>query len=198
MHDACYRPSAVQTAVDLANTMKPIKGEDALETVEQLRDFLDTHPPAGLVEPSGSATDRETDPRRRLTRTDLVEVRALRETVRGVLERASTDAVTAAALINDGLRAGRATPVLRHDHDRWGIEVTSDTDRCSAHLAASTLGALASVIATLGPTRLGVCAGPSCLSTFVDLSRNGSKQYCTRTCAHRASVTAYRSRHSQR
>ena len=58
MHDACYTPSAVQTAVDLANTRKPIKGEDALETVEQLRDFLDTHPPAGLVEPSGSATYR--------------------------------------------------------------------------------------------------------------------------------------------
>ncbi|WP_200950412.1 CGNR zinc finger domain-containing protein [Nocardia sp. Root136] len=31
-----------------------------------------------------------------------------------------------------------------------------------------------------------------------DLSRNGSKQYCTRTCAHRASVAAYRSRNSPR
>ena len=48
------------------------------------------------------------------------------------------------------------------------------------------------------PTRLGVCAGPTCRSTFVDLSRNGSKQYCTRACAHRASVAAYRSRQSPR
>ena len=195
MQDACYSASAVETAVDLANTLRPIKGEDALETVEQLRDFLDDHPP---VESSGSATDRGTGPWRRPTRTDLAEVRALRETVRGVLERASTDAVGAAALVNDGLRRSRATPVLRHDHDRWWTEVTSDTDRCSAHLAATTLSALASVIATLGPSRLGVCAGPSCRSTFVDLSRNGSKQYCTRTCAHRASVAAYRSRHSPR
>ncbi|MFD0492746.1 CGNR zinc finger domain-containing protein [Streptomyces rhizosphaericus] len=76
--------------------------------------------------------------------------------------------------------------------------MTSDTDRCSAHLAATTLSALASVIATLGPARLGVCAGPTCRATFVDLSRNGSKQYCTRTCAHRASVAAYRSRRSPR
>ncbi|MFC9434497.1 CGNR zinc finger domain-containing protein [Nocardia sp. NPDC057030] len=30
----------------------------------------------------------------------------------------------------------------------------------------------------------------------MDLSRNGSQQYCTRTCAHRASVGAYRSRRS--
>ena len=202
MLDACHSLSAVRTAVDLANTLKPIKGEDALETVEQLRDFLDRHPPAGPGEPPGSATVRWEDPRlqsrRPLTRADLEEVRALRETVRGVLERAGNDAVGAAALVNDGLRRSRATPVLRHDHDRWWTEITSDTDRCPAHLAATTLGALASVIATLGPTRLGVCAGPTCRSTFVDLSRNGSKQYCTRACAHRASVAAYRSRQSPR
>ena len=187
MKDACYQVSAVETAVELANTLRPIKGEDALETVEQLRDFLDDHP-----------STAPTGPRRRLTRTDLAEVRALRERERGVLERASTDAAGAAALINDGLRDSRATPALRHDHDGWWTEVTSDTDRCAAHLGATALSALASVIATLGPARLGVCAGPSCRATYVDLSRNGSKQYCTRNCAHRASVAAYRSRHSPR
>ena len=61
---------------------------------------------------------------------------ALRETVRAVLEGASTDADGAASLINHGLRQSRATPALRHDHDRWWTEVASDTDRCSAHLAA--------------------------------------------------------------
>ncbi|MEU1904199.1 CGNR zinc finger domain-containing protein [Streptomyces hygroscopicus] len=194
MQDACYSPGAVQTAVDLANTLRPIKGEDALETVEQLRDFLDDHPAA---EPPSPAANQGTGPRH-LTRADLAEVRALRETVREVLERANADAAEAAALINDGLRRSRATPVLRHEDERWWTEVTSDTDRCSAHLAATTLSALASVIATLGPARLGVCAGPTCRATFVDLSRNGSKQYCTRTCAHRASVAAYRSRRSPR
>ena len=189
---AYHSPSAVQTAVDLANTFKPIKGEDTLETVEQLEDFLDDH---SLAESPSSARDQRTGPRR-LTRADLAEVRALRETVRAVLERANTDAVGAATLINDGLRRSRATPALRHEHDRWWTEVTSDTDRCSARLAATTLSALASVIATLGPSRLGVCAGLNCRATFVDLSRNGSKQYCTRTCAHRASVAAYRSRQS--
>ncbi|CAM3640269.1 zf-CGNR multi-domain protein [Streptomyces albus] len=194
MRDAYYSPLVVQTAVDLANTLKPVKGEDALETVEQLRDFLDDHPAAGPPRP---AADQGTGPRR-LTRADLAEVRALRETVREVLERANADADAAAALINEGLRRSRATPVLRHEDDRWWTEVTADTDRCAAHLAAITLSALASVIATLGPARLGVCAGPTCRATFVDLSRNGSKQYCTRTCAHRASVAAYRSRHSPR
>lgn len=196
MLDAGKSSSAVQTTVDLANTLKPIKGADALETVEQLRDFVDEHPLAGPVDPPSASANQLADMRKRLTRADLAEVRTVRETVRAVLEHASTDPVGAAALINDGLRRNRATPALRHDHDRWWTEVTSDTDRYSAHLAATTLSALAAVIATLGPTRLGVCAGPNCRATFVDLSRNGSKQYCTRPCAHRASVAAYRSRQS--
>ncbi|MFD2471243.1 CGNR zinc finger domain-containing protein [Amycolatopsis silviterrae] len=181
MADACYSSSAVETAVALANTLRPVKGEDSLQTVEQLRDFLDAHGPAAEAG---------------LTRADLTEARALRETVRDVLERASTDAAGAASLLNDGLRRSRATPELRHENGRWWTEVTSDTDRVTAHLAATTLSALAAVIATLGPDRLGVCAGLNCRATFVDLSRNGSKQYCTRTCAHRASVAAYRSRRS--
>ncbi|MET9265792.1 CGNR zinc finger domain-containing protein [Amycolatopsis sp. NPDC004079] len=192
MQDAYHGPAAVQAAVDLANTLRPIKGEDALETVEQLREFLADHPAAA---PRSSAANQGP---RHLTRADLTEVRALRETVREMLERAAADPIEAAALINDGLRRNRATPVLRHEDDRWWTEVISDTDRCSAHLAATLLSALASVIATLGPARLGVCAGLNCRATFVDLSRNGSKQYCTRNCAHRASVAAYRSRRSPR
>ncbi|PWI42373.1 ABATE domain-containing protein, partial [Streptomyces sp. ICBB 8177] len=75
--------------------------------MEQLRDFLDDHPAA---EPPSPAANQGAGPRH-LTRADLAEVRALRETVRGVLERANADAVQAAALINDGLRRSRATPV---------------------------------------------------------------------------------------
>ncbi|MHC3475710.1 ABATE domain-containing protein, partial [Streptomyces sp. 7R007] len=96
MLDAYHSPGVVQTAVDLANTLRPIKGEDALETLEQLRDFLDDHPAA---EPASPAAKQGTGPRH-LTRADLAEVRALRETVRKVLERANTDAAEAAALIN--------------------------------------------------------------------------------------------------
>ncbi|WP_103352259.1 ABATE domain-containing protein [Amycolatopsis sp. CA-128772] len=188
MIDACYSGEAVQTAVDLANTWKPVKGEDALETVEQLRDFLGNHPAA--VPAPGSAAA--------LTRADLAEAHVVRETVRAVLERAGTDPGEAMALLNEGLRRSHATPVLRRDHDRWWIEVAAGADQCAAHLAATTLGALASVIATLGPARLGVCAGSNCRGTYVDLSRNGSKEYCTRACAHRASVAAYRKRRSPR
>ncbi|WP_413754992.1 CGNR zinc finger domain-containing protein [Streptomyces sp. MMBL 11-3] len=184
--------------MDLANTLKPVKGEDALATVAQLRDFLAGHRGPGTAGPGSTAGAPCPAPRSRLDSTDLAEVRAVRETVRAVLEGAASDPAGTAALINDGLRRSRATLVLRNEHDRWWTEAVSDTDRCAAHLATATLSALASVIAARGPSRLGVCAGQACRGTFVDLSRNGSKQFCTSTCAHRASVAAYRSRSRHR
>ncbi|WP_425565817.1 ABATE domain-containing protein [Saccharopolyspora gregorii] len=78
MLDGQHDP-AIRTAVDLANTVKPITGADELETVQHLADFLDRHAPAAPGP-------------RHPTRADLAEVRALRGTVRAVLERASTDA----------------------------------------------------------------------------------------------------------
>lgn len=183
MRNACYTPARVATAMDLANTWRPVRGEDDLETLPQLRTFLVDHLPAG---------ERDVSPP--LTDADLTEVRAVRATVRTVLETAGTDADRAAEIVNAGLRHHRVVPTIRRDEDEWWADVVADADRPAAHLAAVTLGALAAVITTLGPDRLGVCAGASCRATLVDLSRNGSKQYCTRTCAHRASVAAYRSR----
>jgi hypothetical protein len=119
MLDACYTESAVQTAVDLANTLKPIKEEDALETVAQLRDFLDNHPPAGPAGPPSSAADQVSG-LLQLTRADLAEVRALRETVRAVLERANTDAAGIAALITTagGPRSPPTPTAARHTWPR--------------------------------------------------------------------------------
>ncbi|WP_224392433.1 CGNR zinc finger domain-containing protein [Pseudonocardia sp. ICBG1293] len=183
MLDACYASTRIATAVDLANSLRPVRGEDDLETLPQLRAFLADHPTAGGPDVPHPLTD-----------ADLTEVRAVRETVRTVLETAARDAHAAAEVVNDGLRRHRVTPVVRHDGGRWRADLTADSDRPASHLAALTLGALAAVLTTLGPGRLGVCAGPACRATFADLSRNGSKQYCTRTCAHRASVAAYRRR----
>ncbi|GAA3366884.1 ABATE domain-containing protein [Saccharopolyspora gregorii] len=67
---------AIRTAVDLANTVKPITGADELETVAAARGLLDRHAPAAPGP-------------RHPTHADLAEVRALRGTVRAVLERAT-------------------------------------------------------------------------------------------------------------
>jgi predicted RNA-binding Zn ribbon-like protein len=42
--------------------------------------------------------------------------------------------------------------------------------------------------------RLGVCAGPDCDRVFVDLSRNGSRRFCSTACQNRVKAAHYRAR----
>jgi predicted RNA-binding Zn ribbon-like protein len=42
--------------------------------------------------------------------------------------------------------------------------------------------------------RLGVCAGPDCERVFVDLSRNGSRRFCSTACQNRVKAAHYRAR----
>ncbi|NMO93583.1 ABATE domain-containing protein [Actinomycetospora sp. TBRC 11914] len=176
-----YHQSGVDLAVDLANTLKPVRGEDLLDSVAALRAFLGEHLPAAERAKPPSAADLEA-------------VRAVRTTVREALERAADDPEHVARLVNDALRECRAVPQLRPDGDGWRLETAPGHGGWAEVVAVRALDALAAVLVEYGPTRLGVCSSPTCRSTFADLSRNGSKQYCSRGCAHRASVAAYRAR----
>ncbi|MCD2195846.1 CGNR zinc finger domain-containing protein [Actinomycetospora endophytica] len=173
-----YHQRGVDLAVDLANTLRPVKGEDLLDSVDALRVFLEEHLP----------TDEAP------TADDLDAVRAVRATVREALERAADEPGEVARLVNDGLRECRAVPQLRPDGDGWRLETAPERRGYAPTVAVRTLDGLAAVLVELGPDRLGVCSSPTCRATFADLSRNGSKQYCSRGCAHRASVAAYRDR----
>jgi predicted RNA-binding Zn ribbon-like protein len=42
--------------------------------------------------------------------------------------------------------------------------------------------------------RLGVCAAPDCERVFVDLSRNGSRRFCSTACQNRVKAAHYRAR----
>jgi predicted RNA-binding Zn ribbon-like protein len=176
-----YHQSGVDLAVGLANTLKPVTGEDLLDSVAALGVFLDRHLPDD-ARAAAPADD------------DLAAVRAVRATVREALERAADDPGHAARLVNVGLREHRARPQLLSDGDHWRLETTPEERGYAPVVAVRALDALAAVLVDLGPERLGVCSSPTCRATFADLSRNGSKQYCSRGCAHRASVAAYRDR----
>jgi predicted RNA-binding Zn ribbon-like protein len=175
-----YHDDGVHLAVELANTLKPVRGEDLLDSVGALSAFLDGH----LVDRDGVVP----------TEGDLAAVRTVRATVREVLEQAEADPGHVVRLVNDGLRQWRAAPQLRPDGEGWRLEAVPDDGGCAAVLAVRALDGLAAVLVEHGPGRLGVCSSPTCRSTFADLSKNGSKQFCSRGCAHRASVAAYRSR----
>ncbi|MDL5157577.1 CGNR zinc finger domain-containing protein [Actinomycetospora termitidis] len=168
-------------AVDLANTLRPIRGEDHLDSTDALRTFLEEHlPDDQLDEPPNEH--------------DLEAVRAVRATVREALERAAEAPELVARLVNEGLCEHRAVPQLQRDGDGWRLDNVVEGGGHAARLAVRALDGLAAVLVEYGPDRLGACASPTCRSTFADLSKNGSKQYCSRGCAHRASVAAYRSR----
>ncbi len=53
---------------------------------------------------------------------------------------------------------------------------------------------LALVVDAYGQGRLGICTAHQCDRVYVDLTRNGSRRYCSNACGARAKMAAYRSR----
>jgi predicted RNA-binding Zn ribbon-like protein len=45
--------------------------------------------------------------------------------------------------------------------------------------------------------RLRVCGADDCDGLFLDLSRNGSKRFCSVRCGNRVNMTAFRARRNQ-
>ena len=44
--------------------------------------------------------------------------------------------------------------------------------------------------------RLGVCSAPECDRVFVDVSRNGTRRFCSTACQNRVKAAAHRARRS--
>ena len=196
-------------AVDLANTLRPVKGEDALEDEGDLERFLADHEEALALAAGESGEDpmgiseerlgvggayREVIKGWRVGAGEVEAVRTLRGTLRAVFEVAASDEKKAASLLNEGLRLSGATPRVRRHRGSLHLHFESVEGGCAGWLAATTLMGLVDVLCDQEGNRLGMCASPSCRSTFVDLSKNASKLYCSQGCAHRASVAAYRAR----
>jgi predicted RNA-binding Zn ribbon-like protein len=55
--------------------------------------------------------------------------------------------------------------------------------------------AMIDVIRSDETDRIGECADETCEGIVLDLSRNRSRQYCSKNCGNRAAVAAYRARH---
>ena len=51
---------------------------------------------------------------------------------------------------------------------------------------------LAELVLAYGIDRLHVCAADDCLRAVVDVSRNGTRRFCSRTCASRTNVRRHR------
>jgi hypothetical protein len=105
------------------------------------------------------------------------------------------DADRAVAVVNDLLAAYRPQPYLaRHDGEAWHLHFHPAVEGPEAGWGAGCATALASVLGSDEWRRLGVCSASACDRVFVDLSRNGSRRFCSVACQNRTKAASLRAR----
>ena len=123
---------------------------------------------------------------------ELDAVRALRAPLRTLLTSDRDDAVT---IVNGMLAEAGALPQLvRHDELDWHLHAVHADRPLATRIAVETAMAMIDVIRSDEMPRLDVCADQDCEGLVLDLSRNRSRRFCSRTCSNRAAVAAYRAR----
>lgn len=174
-------------ATDLANTSATVMVStgEALPDRDTLRRFLADHAiDADALSGAALPTD-----------DDLVEVHALRDVIRDVLDaETEADAVAGAtALVR---RAGRGPELHRGVDGTWQWHAVSEAGAALADELALLVGTgLLGVLRTLDHDRFRSCASPTCSGVFVDTSRSGRRRYCMPDrCGNRVNVANFRSR----
>ena len=179
MHFAPDTEDYLEFMIALANTHPHASrsGRDDIATPAELSALLDAHTFTGRF-------DR-----------DLNELRDVHE-VRDDLRRIWTLPVDAAVSeINRMLRDAAALPFLtRHDHFDWHLHATAPDAPLAERIRAEAALALVDVIRSGETARMRVCAADDCEGLLVDLSRNGSKRFCSVRCGNRVNQLAFRAR----
>jgi predicted RNA-binding Zn ribbon-like protein len=105
------------------------------------------------------------------------------------------DKDAAAGLVNAMLSEYQAAPHLAsHDKEDWHLHFHSVSARVADGFGARCSVALAITVGGAGIDRLGVCEADNCDRVFVDVSRNGSRRFCSAACLNRTKVSAFRAR----
>jgi predicted RNA-binding Zn ribbon-like protein len=170
---------SLEFAVELTNTTPTASrsGADELSTPAELVAFLRRERFSGRVD--GDVTE-------------LAEVIETRQSLRRLW---MLDRDDIAEEINSMLRRAHAlTQLVRHDGLDWHPHATPPDAPLAERIRVEAALALADVIRTNSTDRLRVCAADDCDGLLVDLSRNGSKRFCSVRCGNRMSMVAYRER----
>ncbi|WP_043624840.1 CGNR zinc finger domain-containing protein [Nonomuraea candida] len=124
---------------------------------------------------------------------ELAEVAARLRTVFTAL--AGNDIDSAAIQVNALLEETRARPMLeRHDGEPWHLHFHGKGGTVAGEWAASCATGLAIVLGSEFSDRLGVCTAPHCDRVYVDVSRNGTRRFCSTACQNRVKTAAFRAR----
>jgi predicted RNA-binding Zn ribbon-like protein len=177
-----FAPDTVESldfVVALANTepRSSRSGEDELTTVAQLASLLTRYTYTGRIDHDEA---------------ELQEVRATRALLREVWVLPRDDAVE---VVNRMLREAKALPFLtRHDALDWHMHATAPDAPLAERIRAEVALALTDVIRMNEMGRLRICEADDCDGLVLDLSRNGSKRFCTVRCGNRMNMIAFRER----
>ena len=100
----------------------------------------------------------------------------------------------AAARLNRLLAAHPAHPHLAKEKGRWRLHHHPADAALVPMWTATCAEALARLVGAGHADRLGTCAREGCGRVFADVSKNGSRRFCSTACQNRVKVAAYRSR----
>lgn len=179
MHFAPATTDDLVFYVALANTDAAASrsGTDELATKQQLEALLGRFGYSGRF-------DRDD--------AELAEVLETRRTLRRIW---TLDRDAMVPEVNTMLEEVRALPRLeRHDDLDWHMHGTSNDAPLAERMRAEAALALVDVIRSAATDRLRVCEADDCEGLLIDLSRNGSKRFCSVRCGNRMNMVAYRER----
>jgi len=177
-----FAPDTIATidfTVALTNTHPAASrtGLDELSTPEELTALVDSFNYTGRF-------DRD--------EAELAEVQDTRRQIRAIWD---LDRDAAALEVNRMMREANAMPYLiRHDAYDWHLHATAPEAPLAERIRVEIGLALMDVIRSDEMHRMRVCDAPDCDGVLVDLSKNGSKRFCSIRCGNRMNQIAYRER----
>ncbi|MCU1481631.1 MAG: hypothetical protein JWQ19_2417 [Subtercola sp.] len=179
MHFAPDTEVTLEFTVALANTVAGAtkSGRDEISTPPELTALLDSYGYTGRF-------DRD--------EAELREVRSTRSQLRRLWLSDRDDAVVE---VNAMLKAAKALPhLVRHDTFDWHLHATDQQAPLAERIRVEVSLALVDVIRTDEMNRLRACEADDCDGLLLDLSRNGSKRFCSVRCGNRMNMVAFRQR----
>ena len=130
------------------------------------------------------------------TPSDAAELAVWAGRLRHVVELVDTGDLDSACLeLNRIMREAGAVPTLsRHDGEPWHLHFHGEDATWAPSWAAPMATGLAVVLGNAVVDRLGLCNAPACDRVYIDVSRNGTRRFCSTACQNRVKAAAFRAR----
>ena len=184
---------AAGVATELINTTAEVwHGEDHLPDLGALVAFTDLH----VHHARGDGASELSELARRARPADLRAVRALRITVRDLVDHPDRGYLIAgASALTSSAGGATLVPDRSHEqHTRWAVSLRSEATVFDALSLICGVGILG-VVHTLGEGRFRPCSAPTCRGVFIDTTRPGRRRYCMPgLCGNRTNVANHRAR----